>query len=57
MHLNGSINNGPIYIGGGVAKNDSKLDFDYKSVSQIQPNAKITQKPSEIKTVPLKIIL
>ena len=36
-----------------IAKNDSKLDFEYKSVPQIQSNAKVTQKPSEITTAPL----
>ena len=39
----------PFFIGG-FAKNDSKLDFEYKSVPQIQSNAKVTQKPSEITT-------
>ena len=34
-----------------IAKNDSKLDFEYKSVPQIQSNAKVTQKPSKITTV------
>ena len=38
---------------GGFTKNDSKLDFEYKSVLQIQSNGKITQKPSEITTAPL----
>ena len=37
----------------GFAENGSKLDFEYKSVSQIQSNAKVTQKSSEITTVPL----
>ena len=38
---------------GRFAKNDSKLDFEYKSVLHIQSNAKLTQKPSEITTAPL----
>ena len=36
------------YILGKIAKNDSKLDFEYKSVPQIQSNAKVTYKASEI---------
>ena len=31
-------------------ENESKLDFEFKSVSQIQLNAKVTQKLSEITT-------
>ena len=30
-------------IKGGFAKNDSKLDFEYKSIPLIQSNAKVTQ--------------
>ena len=40
-------------IGGGFDKSDSKLDFEYKSVPQIQSNAKVAQKPSEITIAPL----
>ena len=34
-------------------QNESKFDFEYKSVPQIQSNAKITQKASEITTTSL----
>ena len=42
-----------LYKVGGFAKSNSKLDFEYKSVSQIQSNTKVTQKPSETTTAPL----
>ena len=35
-------------IKGNIVKNDSKLDFEYKIVPQIQSNAKVTQKTSKI---------
>ena len=38
-----------------IAKNDSKLDFEYKSVSQIQSNTKVTKKASEITTTSLRL--
>ena len=37
---------------GKIIKNDSKLDFEYKSIPQIQSNAKLIQKASEITTIP-----
>ena len=34
-----------------IVKNDSKLDFEFKIVPQIQSNAKVTQKIIEIITL------
>ena len=38
---------------GKIARNDSKLDFGYKNVLQIQSNAKVTQKANNITTTSL----
>ena len=38
---------------GGFTKYDSKLDFDCKSISKLESNAKVTQKPCEITASPL----
>ena len=39
---------------GNITKNDSKFNFEYKNVPQIQSNAKLIQKTSEITTTPLE---
>ena len=38
---------------GEITKNDSKLDFEYKSVPQIKSNAKLTKKTCKITTTSL----
>ena len=38
---------------GEFTKYDSKLDFDCKRIPKLESNAKITQKPCEITTIPL----
>ena len=54
MFLFSSLLRFPLHFGvkyrGEKCQNDSKLDFEYKSIPQIQSNIKVTQKTSKITT-------